>query len=118
MDEFMRTIYDENPEFFPNGLSTLNFNGDDDKCFSVKDTKGNIKGFIGYQNRGNNTYISIGIDRTLRGNGNGKILGQKIINIAKSNHPDRKIIWTVNKKNIPSISLAKDLTNLDEVSII
>lgn len=113
IEDVLKSIYEENPSYFPNGLTIDLYTGPKDRLTLLK-YKGDPAGFIGYQHRNRDNkeigYVSIGLLPEYRGKGLAKKAMREHIEdllSAKDKLGFNKLLWTASKDNNGSINLFK-----------
>ena len=108
-EEIMRRVYDENPSFWPNGLSRAHFDGG--LWLVEKTATAEPVGFTGWQVRWENGqkvgYYSVGILPEYRQHGMAKRAVSSML--AKQAHFVDVVKALIDQRNTPSIALANSL---------
>lgn len=111
IEQVLNIIYEENPSYWPSGLTMEQFDGPQDELFLLRGDDGNPVGFVGWQVRPSQNkvigYYSIGILPEYRNQGLGTEAVSKILEMKKDTVDEVKA--TIVETNKPSLALAKAL---------
>lgn len=111
IEQVLNIIYEENPSYWPSGLTMEQFDGPQDELFLLRGDDGNPVGFVGWQVRPSQNkaigYYSIGILPEYRNQGLGTEAVRKILEMKKDTVDEVKA--TIVETNKPSLALAKAL---------
>jgi predicted acetyltransferase len=113
VDKIFKTLYDENPKYWENGLNRSLFKGLGDKIYLLSD-KDQDYGFIGFQryrmSKDNQlgTGISVGILPQYRGKGLAKKMLIDLIQ-KEIDKNEGNLLWSCHKDNKASQALCKSL---------
>ena len=102
-------IYQENPSYFPNGLSFSNYSGDNDILSPIFGPNHKVIGFKGIQVRDKKPYLTVGVLKDYRGKGYAYASIKKLIDDDSKGNKQIQYNWVYKSGNIPSKLLAEKL---------